>query len=993
MKTRITPQAWTYVVAVGGLAVSALATGAAPAMKIVETDQLNVVYFDPTGSYLAPYVTQSFINGLAAQKARFGYVPDGKVSVLLQDFSDRGNALAILGAPRNRIYIDVAPPVLSFETFSPGERVYTLANHELVHSVVGDQASGADMRARRLLGGKVGPFPEHPESILYNYLTNPRASTPRWYQEGSAVFMETWYGGGLGRAQGGYDEMVFRAMVRDDAPFFDPLGLVAKGMEIDFQSAANAYLYGTRFLSYLALQYTPEKVIDWLRRADGTERYYAADFARVYGKSLAEGWQEWIRWEHEFQQANLKAVREHPITPYTEVTPRGLGAISKAYLSKDRKKLYAAVRYAGRVPYLVSIDLQTGAVQELVEIEGPVSYRVESVAYDAESETLFYTTNNLTYRTLNSYDLKAGKSKVLFKGARIGDLAFNPVDRSLWGLRTNNGFVMIVRLPYPYTEWKSVHVYPFGEVPFDLDLSPDGKLVSLSLAGPDGERSGVQVMQLRVMSTERLLTDGDATPLHKFELGTALPEGFTFSPDGRYLFGSSYYTGVSNIYRYELATGKLDAMSNAEVGYFRPLQLDDSRLLIFHYAAEGFVPAIIEARATEDLSAIRFLGEQIATTHPVVQTWGAGPPSQVDYAASVRAERPYKSAREMSRESIYPIVEGYKDAVALGGHARFSDPIGFDRLNLTVSYSPDHDLDSRERLHAAVDFHHFDWSGGLKWNAGDFYDLFGPTKRSLEGYSAYVQYDRPLIFDPPQTLYLVGKLAYFGDLDSLPGFQNVAAPTDKLGEAEIGLEYKYPRASVGAVDDETGVLWSLKAHSYHAQGELTPSLLGKFDVGWPVGKNHASIWVRTGAGIASGDREDPLANAYFGGFRNNYVDSGEVKRYRDLLSMPGFEIDALNGRSFVKGMLEWNLPPLRFESLGSPGFHGRWLRPAVFASALVTNPDANEARVNAYNAGLQLDLQLHVLNRLPMMLSLGYARGFEGDGNGKDELMLSLKVL
>jgi sugar lactone lactonase YvrE len=974
------------------LVVLPFAAAEAPKMKIVETADLQIVYFDPTGEYLVPYATQCFVNGLAAQKARFGFEPDGKVSVLLQDFSDRGNAAAIMGAPRDRIFVDLAPPTLSFETFSPGERMYTMANHELVHTVVGDQASSEDMRARHLLGGKVAPFPEHPESILYNYLTNPRASTPRWYHEGSAVFMETWYGGGLGRAQGGYDEMVFRAMVRDGATFYDPLGLVSKGTEIDFQAGVNAYLYGTRFMSYLALQYTPEKLIDWLRRADGTERYYASDFERVYGKSLGTAWAEWIRWEHEFQESNLAAVREHPITPYREITKRGLGAISRAYLSKDKTRLYAAVRYAGRVPYLVSIDVATGAVTELAEIKGAASYRVASLAYDPDSETLFYTTNNLTYRNIIAYDIKTGESRTLFKGHRIGDLAFNRKDRSLWGLRTNNGFVIVVRMEYPYTEWKAVHVYPFGEVPFDLDVSPDGELVSLSLAGPDGERSGVQVMQLRVMSTRKMI-EGDATPLHKFELGTALPEGFTFSPDGRYLYGSSYYTGVSNIYRYELATEKLDAMSNAEVGYFRPQQFDDSHLLIFHYAAEGFVPAVIEAKSTEDLSAIRFLGEQIASTHPVVQQWGAGSPGRVDYAASVKSERAYEPAFEMSRESLYPIIEGYKDSIAFGGHARFSDPIGFDGLNLTVSYSPDTDLAAKERLHAAVDFRHFDWTAGLKWNAGDFYDLFGPTKRSREGYSAYVNYNHALIFDPPQTLYVVGKLAYFGDLDSLPGFQNVPSPTDQLTEAALGLEYKYPRASVGAVDDETGYLWSVMTHTYHAQGDFTPALLGKFDAGWPLGRNHASIWLRTSAGVASGSREDPLANTYFGGFRNNYVDSGEAKRYRDVLSMPGFEIDALNGRSFVKGMLELNLPPIRFEALGSPGFYGSWIRPALFTTALVTNPDSPGDKVEAFNVGLQLDLQLHVLNRLPMMLSLGYARGFEGDGQGEDEVMLSLKVL
>jgi hypothetical protein len=414
---------------------------------------------------------------------------------------------------------------------------------------------------------------------------------------------------------------------------------------------------------------------------------------------------------------------------------------------------------------------------------------------------------------------------------------------------------------------------------------------------------------------------------------------------------------------------------------------------VFHYTAEGFVPAIIGVQPTEDLSAITFLGERIATQHPVVQGWGAGPPSQVDQRARTIREAAYSPLRELDRESVYPIVEGYKDSVGFGAHARFSDPIGFDGLNLTLSYSPDSALESKERLHASIIYKHFLWTAGLRWNAGDFYDLFGPTKRSREGYSAFIDYEKPLVYAPPETMYLVAKLAYFGDLDALPGFQNVESPSDRLTEAEIGIVHKYPRASIGKVDDETGYLWSVLAHAYEAEGKVTPSLLGQLDLGWQLPVKHSSVWVRTGAGVASGDRDDPLANAYFGGFRNNYVDNGEAKRYRELLSMPGFEIDALNGRSFVKGMLELNLPPIRFEKLGSPGFYGSWIRPALFTTALVTNPDSSRDRVEAFNAGLQFDLQLHVLNRLPMMLSLGYARGFEGDGKGEDEFMLSLKVL
>ena len=50
---------------------------------------------------------------------------------------------------------------------------------------------------------------------------------------------------------------------------------------------------------------------------------------------------------------------------------------------------------------------------------------------------------------------------------------------------------------------------------------------------------------------------GDVKPLSEFKFGQSVPESFVFSKDGRYLYGSSYYTGVSNIFRYDVATGDI----------------------------------------------------------------------------------------------------------------------------------------------------------------------------------------------------------------------------------------------------------------------------------------------------------------------------------------------------------------------------------------------------------------------------------------------------
>jgi hypothetical protein len=699
-----------------------------------------------------------------------------------------------------------------------------------------------------------------------------------------------------------------------------------------------------------------------------------------------------VQWEGEFQRRNLASVREHPVTQAQPITSVGLGAISRAQLSADGRHLFAAVRYPGRVPHIVAISLEDGSVTELHEVQGAIAYSIASLAYDAQSGTIFYTTNNTNYRDLMALDVGSGVARRLFAEARIGDLAFDRADRSLWGLRTNNGFVMLVRIPYPYSEWQTLHVFPYGEVPFDLDVSRDGTMLSMSFAGPDPSRKATQVMQIRLLRVDAVLA-GDVTPLRQFEFGFAVPEGFTFSPDGRYLYGSAYYTGVSNIYRYEIATGELAAMSNAETGFFRPIPLSDDELLVLDYTAAGFVPSRIPARVTEDLSAITFLGEQVVARYPEVGKWGAGSPAAIDLDARVTGRGEYNAFREMRPEAWYPVLEGYKDSVGAGMHLRFSDPVGFDQLGVTASYTPDDDLPSDERTHLSVDYRYFLWKAGASWNRADFYDLFGPTKRSRKGYRFYVENEKPIIYRLPETMSLTTRVDFYADLDTLPAFQNVASPVKNLFTANVALEHRNARSSIGSVDDETGYIWGLLGHLYAANGDWIPGIIGRFDFGHALPVGHASVWLRSAAGVSTGDREDPLANAYFGAFGNNYVDDGEVKRYREVLSMPGFEIDALGGKAFAKSTLELNLPPARFERLGTPGFYVSWARPAAFATALVTDPQDSEFREQAYNVGAQLDFQLQVLHRLPMMLSFGYATGFEGGGLGRSEFMVSLKVL
>ena len=270
---------------VTGLSVTFLFGTVSAQYAVIETNEMRLIYVDPLTTYLAPHVGRCFTNAMAFERGLFGYTPSQKITVLLNDFSDEGNAGAA-SVPRNFLAVETSPITTAYETVSPNERFNWLMNHELVHIATVDGAATADRRARGFFGGKVAQNNDDPESIFYWYLTTPRAATPSWYMEGAAVFVETWMAGGQGRAQGPYDEMVFRSMVADGTRFYDPLGLVSEGIKIDFQITVNSYLYGARFMTYLGYHYSPEHVIRWVSRHDGSKAYYRQNFEAVFGVKI-----------------------------------------------------------------------------------------------------------------------------------------------------------------------------------------------------------------------------------------------------------------------------------------------------------------------------------------------------------------------------------------------------------------------------------------------------------------------------------------------------------------------------------------------------------------------------------------------------------------------------------------------------------------------------------------------------------------------------------
>ncbi len=988
---------------------------------LIETKDMRLATYDFGHREILPHVERCFHNALTFHKKLFDYTPSEKITVLIQDFGDFGNGGAT-AVPKNAISMGLSPFSYAFETSPAGERISSMMNHELVHVVALDNSNKTDRFYRALFFGKVAPSKENPLTAVYGALTTPRRYSPRWYHEGIASYVETWMNGEVGLALGNYDEMVFRTRVLKNAHIYSAQGLESEGTTTDFQGKSNSYLYGTRFMGYLSFEYGPDKVIEWVKRKNGSRRSYSSQFKQIFSKDLTESWSDWIAFEKTWQKMNIDSLKKFPITQTEVITEKTLGSVSYPHYDKKRNKIYVAVNYPGQVPHLAAMHLKDGGMEKLTDIKGAALFYVSSVIYDEEGDMIYFTTDNDGWRDLNSYDLKTGKVVRLQKDFRTGDLAFNKIDKSIWGIKHLNGYSTIVQIPrqHPdgksseiYSKWKSKYTLPYGHDIFDIDISPDGKKLSAAVS----DLAGGQCLLLYDMEE---LNEGRAVTDEVFDFQVSSPQSFRYTEDGKYLYGSTYYTGVSNIYQVDAATKEIKAISNTLTGLFRPLRIDDSKLLAFNFTSSGFQPVYINNSPVARVPDIEFLGNATIEKFPVLETWELpiAKVQQINNDSLIIHKGKYEAGKLMKVNSAYPVLTGYKNFVGIGYTVNIGDPLSFKEIELSVAYTPkswvngiasesdstNMSLDDDEQFHFAlsgkINRHTNTYTFSATHNQANFYDLFGPTKTSRKGTTARVDFTKPLIWDVPKKLDLnIGVGGFYG-LQKSPFFQQIE--TQGFGDSlfvnfDGSLFYSNLRNSLGAVDAEKGVKATLRSMSAFSNGKVYSNVLGSFDIGFQLPVNHLSLWFRTAFGNSFSEEFNPFTRYGFAAFGNNYVDYQVARRYRNIFSFPGLSFDAdqsIIARSFAKTMMELVLPPIRFKELGGLNMYSNWMQATVFSSGLLTRDKTSENSRFA-NVGAQMDMKIVIFSLLESTFSIGYANAFDLNNNNKryQEWMISLKLL
>ena len=967
------------------------------------TDEATLVFFDKNQSRYIPHMMRNFQLGKALHQQIWTtdsvYQSEAPL-LLLTDWEDDGNGGAT-PLPRSIIQIGMAPLNMSYYVAPSGERYRQLFKHEYTHTVMTDKYNLRDKHWRSLFGTKVCTDNTQPISALWSYLCVPRWYAPRWYHEGIACFMETWLGGGVGRALGGYDEMYFRSIIADGEKLFSVVGLETEGSTMDFQVGANAYLYGTRFVNYLTKNYGYDKLIAFYNRTADSRTFFGSQFKKIYGQPLRKVWDDWKQDELHHQQANLAVIRQYPVTPTTPVTSKPLGSVSPLVYDSVSGKAYAAMNAPGKLAHIAEINLATGELRKLHNLNGPMLYDPAYVALDTRHQRIIYTTNNGKWRGLEVYDLQQNRVVKRKNYQRIGNIVYDNTHDCMYGLLSNGGTQTVVRLDSDLENIEPIYAFPFGVSVFDVDVSHDGTWLSMTRQGDNGEHTlllfNTQELAQAIFKPVELVTWRDAN------LGQ-----FRFSLDDQYLVGSSYYTGVSNLWQINIATRQMEMLTNASIGLFAPLEIQPGQLLALQFERDGMRPVTLKRQVVTDANAIQLYGQAAyEQNRDALEQVGLLRDSlpRIEFGDVYNHITPYHVLKEMRFAGAYPTISGFTDADSwnhvtpvLGYRLAVNDPVGLSSIRLSLGISPWSHNPWKNRLHADLEWQYYFWKLKAAWNHTDFYDLFGPRRTSRKGYTVGLSYDYTNSMISPYTREWGFSVDAYGDMDALPMYQEIAVNDVKsLQTASIYGKVSKLRQSLGGVMDEQGYQLGISGYGYLAGGTFYPSIeaTGDFGTLLPIDRN-TSFWLRTAAGHNFGDAQSVFGNTYLGGFRNNRVDYRDAFQYRTALAMPGADIDAIQAHSYAKATTELNLRPIRLNNFGALFCYPTWIQCSLFGTGLSAwNPGSKHQMY--YSAGLQLSTELVFVNYLKTTLSVGFGHlfapeGFAGGRHG-NELMISLKLL
>jgi hypothetical protein len=543
----------------------------------IETDHFRIHY----PSDLEPIATRIARVAETAHerlKGPLGYAPSSRTEVIVTDDSESANGSAT-ALPYNTVTLYATSP----DDFSPlndyDDWYLSLVTHEYTHILHVDNITGVASIINAILGKTY----------------SPNQSQPRWIIEGLAVLSESAYTSG-GRLRSSIFDMYMRAdVLEDNIAGLDQMCSAPQR----WPQGSLWYLYGSRFLSWIASTYGSNVLRAVSQDYGGStiplgiNRAIKRQTGRTYVE-LFEGFKDQLKRQYKEQMRGVekRGFREgKPLTAHGNFVyyPRFVPRSARA--GEGEEIVYYRDDFDQRTGlYKIPLALPAGEKERPSEL---IARTRGSTAASFTGAGDLYFTSNAVWKNLYDRDdiffLPRGQRaasgdepyrKRLTTGQRTALVDASPDGKQVVFTVNTRGttFLEVADVAADGSLQNRRDLVPslrFEQI-YTPRFSPDGKLVAYSHWRTGGYRD-VRIVEVATGKI-RAVTDDRALDMQ--------PE---FSPDQKTLYFVSDRTGIPNVYAYDLAGGALKQVTNVHTGAFSPAISSDGKTLAYQgYSSRGF---------------------------------------------------------------------------------------------------------------------------------------------------------------------------------------------------------------------------------------------------------------------------------------------------------------------------------------------------------------------------------------------------------------------
>jgi hypothetical protein len=951
--------------------------------KSIETPHFRVTYYS-TEDEVAQHIATLAEGIYRRLSPAVGWTASERTEILVTDQTDSANGLTT-AIPYNSILLNVTAPDDMSPLGDVDDWYLELVTHEYTHILHTDHITGVPALINRILGKVYAP----------------NQIEPHWMLEGLAVFEESTQTSG-GRLRSSMWNMFMRADVLEDS--IAPLDVVSNTPR-RWPGGNIWYVYGSFFMQWIAETYGEQAIRAMIDDYSAQIIPYGINRSarRATGRTFEELYPAWIDTLRRSFGAQAEAVRARGLREGTRLTHTGYTVEHPRWVPPnawpDRAGgLLYFVDDGRTAPGLWVLPLVRDSAGTIVgsrEDQRDLVIRTAAVggaSFLPDGAAVFSAPD--VHENLFAFDdlfeLPAHrKSPSGLEGARVrwtdGWRALDPSvssdgRRVVFTTNHRGTTYLMIGDVVPAADRAGAHgiANVRGLVPserfdqaFTPRWAPDGRHVAYSAWHRGGYRD------VRIVDS----IDGSSVDVTH---DRAIDGDPVFSPDGRWLYFHSDRTGVTNVYAYEVATGRLRQVTNVINGAYQPEPSPDGKWLAYvGYTHEGYDVFVMPVDESRWLDALPYEESRPA------------PPAEP--ATLALTPRPYSALPTLAPRAysvqITPGNFGQQSIVTATG----GDIAGLHELTATIATEWE-----RPELQGSVSYayHRLPFDVGVSGyrsitpaGGRSLGNNAIPWVEEVVGVTTSISYAMPRAFDS-QSFSLSYSVARLAGALPLPAAQlnPYDTPTTPvlgmLGTLHLGWSYSNAQSYLWSVSAEKG--FTVGATIDFADPALASDFSGysaRFDLDtylpMPWLRHHV-LALHAGGG-ASGGNEAGIGAFYVGGFvdypiidtlRNSLVQRG-------WLALRGYPVAVEVGTYYALMNAEYRFPIVNIDRGPStlPFFLHR-ISGAAFADYGSAFNRAESAEFKT-GVGAELWFELSVAYALTFTFRAGYARGLASGGIDK----------